>query len=176
MTDEFTIGLFLKPYVHKYLVNNFGDPVNLYDPEGAELKGSLIGLLKKPSTRYDKRVKLTFQTQETRFLISKSDFYRYGWEITNTDMIKFNNKVEALVKFYSRCYIAFDKSLGIPISKSIRSFQKEFGFSEDLWSYDAIKKDFDRNGSYIKFDKLSVFKDNLRNLFMVQLSEIRQRA
>lgn len=176
MSSEFTIGLYLKPYVHKYLVNNFGDPVNLYDQKGDDLKNLLIGMLKKPSARYEKRITLNFQTQEARLIISKSDFYRYGWEVTKTDMIKFNNKVESLVKFYSRCYIAFDKSLGIPISKSIKSFQKEFGFSEDIWTYDSIKKDFDRHGSYIKFDKLSVFKDNLRNIFLEQLSEIRQTA
>lgn len=176
MSEEFTIGLYLKPYVHKYLVNNYGDPVNLYGQNGDDLKSFLIGILKKPSTRYEKRTQLTFQSHETRFIISKSDFYRYGWEVTKTDMIKFNNKVEALVKFYSRCYIAFDKSMGIPISRSIRNFQNEFGFTEDLWSYESIKKDFDRNGSYIKFDKLSVFKDNLRNIFMVHLSEIRQPA
>ena len=109
MRSDFTIGLFLKPYVYKYLVNNFGDPVNLYDSNN-ELKNYFINFLKKPSTRYEKRLTLSPQTHETRFVISNSDFYRYGWEVTKTDMIKFNNKVEALVKFYSRCYIAFDKS------------------------------------------------------------------
>lgn len=175
MNSDFTIELYLKPYVHKYLTSNYGDPVNLYESDN-ELKNYLIGLLKKPSNRYEKRIKLTLQTKETRFIVSKSDFYRYGWVITKTDMIKFNNKVEALVKFYARCYIAFDKSFGVPISKSIRKFQKEFGFSEDIWSYESIKKDFDRNGSYVKFDKLAVFKDNLKNIFLEQLSEIRQLA
>lgn len=176
MNSDFTIGLQLKPYVHQYLVNNFGNPVNLYGPGSINLKIALIEILKKRSTRYEKRTKLSYLTKETRFVISKNDFYRYGWEVTKTDMIKFNNRVEALVKFYARNYIGFDKSLGIPISKSIRNFQDEFDFPEDVWPYDTIKKDFDRNGAYVKFDKISVFKKNLRELFMVQLSEIRQLA
>lgn len=176
MNKDFTIGLFLKPYVHQYLVNKFGNPVNLYDSQGGDLKNFLIGLLKKPSAKYEKRIKLRYLTHETRIVISKSDFYRYGWEITKTDMIKFNNWVESQIKFYARCYISFDKSLGIPISRSIRNFQDEFEISEDLWSYDSIKKDFDRHGAYIEFDKISVFKDQLRNLFLEQLSEIRQLA
>ena len=176
MKDVFTVGIMLKPYVHKYLINHFGDPVNLYMKDGSDLKNFMIELLRKPSYKREKRITLNYQNQETRFIISKSDFYRYGWEITKSDMIRFNNKVEALVKFYSRSYIAFDKSLGIPISTSIRTFQNEFGFDEDIWPYESIKKDFDRHGAYIKFDKVSVFKENIKKIFIDQLSEFRQPA
>ena len=96
--------------------------------------------------------------------------------MTKTNQVKFNNKIESLIKFYSRTYIAFDKSLGIPISQSIRNFQNDFDFPEDIWSYEAIKKDFDRNGQYIKFDKISVFRDNLKNIFLQQKSDFRQFA
>jgi len=174
MSSEFTIGLHLKPYVKRYLINNFGDPVNLYCVEGQDLKELMIQFLKKSCRKNDKRIKLTTLNKETRIRISESDFYRYGWEISKTDMLKFNNRIESLIKFYARCFIAFDKSFGVPISISIRSFQDEYGFSEEDFPYETIKKDFDRNGHYIKFDKFSTFKTSLREIFMEQLSDFRQ--
>jgi hypothetical protein len=176
MKSQFTVGIILKPYVRKYILNRFGDPADLYSKEGEALKIRMIEMLKKPCLRNEKRINEENMGIETRFCISESDFYRHGWEISKTDMIRFNRFIENEIKFYSRCYIAFEKSFGVPIATSIRNFQHEFEFTEEDFPYETIKKDFDRNGQYIKFDKFSVFKKNLRDIFLEQLSEIRHIA
>jgi hypothetical protein len=175
MAEPFTIGIKLKPYVARHLINTFGDPVNLYCKEGRSLHQFIINALKNPEKRYDKRINLDYFDGETRFVISKSDFYQYGWEMSKTDMVKFNSIVEAQVKIMCRCYILFDKSLGVPVYKSAKNFQNEFGFSEQDFPAETIIKDFNRNASYLKFDKTLIIKD-IKKLFTVQLSKIRTFA
>jgi hypothetical protein len=69
-----------------------------------------------------------------------------------------------------RTYIGVNISLGVPINKSILKFQNRFVFDEEVWHYEAIKKDIYRNGKVDLIDfNNEIFKKIekivLRNLY-----------
>lgn len=69
-----------------------------------------------------------------------------------------------------RNVVGVNYALGTPINKSIERFQKRFKFDEDVWRYDAIKKDFYRNGQVeiVDFENeifMKIEKIIMRNLY-----------
>lgn len=167
--DIYTVKVVVKPYVKAYLENNFGCPVDLR--QDAELTELVNLMLREGSTRLDKIVSANFPaTVELR--ISKDAFFRYGFTFTKTETLKFNTFLEKRIKFFARTYIAYHNGLGSSVAKCIRDFQTTFGFPEDVWGYDSIKKDFDRNGSLIPKGMIGNLKAELSNVFMEMLSEI----
>lgn len=169
MMEIYTVKIAVKPYVKAYLENNFGSPVDLR--RDAELSELVNLMLREGSTRLDKIVSANFPaTVEMR--ISKDAFFRYGFTFTKTETLKFNSFLEKRIKFFARTYIAYHQSLGISVAKCIRDFQTAFGFPEDVWGYDSIKKDFDRNGSHVPKGMIGNFKAELSKIFLEMLSEI----
>ena len=78
-----------------------------------------------------------------------------------------------------RTYIGVNISLGVPINKSILKFQNRFVFDEEVWRYEAIKKDIYRNGKVELIDfNNEIFKKIekivLRNLY--DLGTLSQQA
>lgn len=170
MAEPFIIGIILKPYVSRYLINNFGDPVDLYCRKGRKLKKLMIECLMSKEKRFDKRI-IQDENNETSLVISKDDFYRYGWEMTRSNMLKFNYAVEDEIKFICRLWIMNDKSHGVQLKKSIEDFQIQFGFTEEEFPYETIKKDYLRNGQNLEiYNHIKI--NNIRNLFMEQVSLI----
>lgn len=166
--EIYTVEIAVKPYVRAYLENNFGRPADLRrDPE---LNGLLEMMLREGSTRLDKIVSANYPAT-VKIVISKDCFFRYGFTLTKTETLKFNSLLEKRVKFFARTYIAYHSSLGTSIARSIRDFQNIFGFPEDVWTFDSIKKDFDRNGSRLDRQMISQFKMQFSNIFMEILSE-----
>ncbi|MCD4681110.1 MAG: hypothetical protein K8S00_12065, partial [Bacteroidales bacterium] len=129
-------------------------------------------LLSKPSKRYESKINNKFYTDEIEILISKDNFNRFGYELTKTDTVRFNSRIESLIKFASRLFIANNNSLGISITQSIKEFQDMFGFTDDDFQYDTIKKDFDRHGMKFETRILVAFKQELKKIFLENLSEI----
>jgi hypothetical protein len=112
-------------------------------------------------------------------VISEHDFYRYGWELTKTNTIAFGRYYEERAKAMMRTYIGVNISLGVPINKSILKFQDRFVFDEEVWHYEAIKKDIYRNGKVELIDfNDEIFKKIekivLRNLY--DLGTLSQQA
>ena len=69
-----------------------------------------------------------------------------------------------------RTFVGVNISLGMPINKSIQKFQNRFVFDEEIWHYEAIKKDLYRNGKVelIDFNNeifRKIEKIVLRNLY-----------
>jgi hypothetical protein len=141
----FSIQIPVKPYVKKFLESNFGNPVNFshHKDENAFFQN----LLKKPSRRWDYQIKdKPVKSQEfIEIVISEDMFYRYGWELTKTNVLKFGKFFESRIKLFMRVWVGVETSIGIPLYKSIRNFQEQYDLDEDDWKYEAIKKDFYRN-------------------------------
>lgn len=166
--DIYTVNIAVKPYVKAYLENNFGIPVDIrQDPELNDLVNLM---LREGSTRLDKIISVNMSTT-VELRISKDTFFRYGFTLTKTETLRFNSFLEKRIKFFARTYISYHKSLGTSVAKCIRDFQNTFGFSEDIWNYDSIKKDFDRNGSSVHRKMIGDFKAELNKIFMEMLSE-----
>lgn len=167
--EIYTVEIAVKPYIKAYLENNFGNPADIgKDPE---LNDLLILMLREGSTRLDKIVSANYPTI-VKIAISKDSFFRYGFTLTKTETVKFNSFLEKRIKFFARTYIAYHSSLGTSVARSIRDFQNTFGFPEDIWSFDSIKKDFDRNGFHLDRQMIYQFKIQFSNIFMEILSEL----
>lgn len=165
---DYTVRIAVKPYIKAYLENNFGIPVDIRkDGELWELTGLL---LREGSARFDKSVAANFPEQ-VDVLISRDIFFRYGYVLTKTETLRFNAFVEKRVKFFARNYIAYHHSLGTSVADCIRDFQKIFGFPEDVWPYDSIKKDFDRHGRTVGKKAVMNFKAEMSRIFLEMLSE-----
>lgn len=144
----YTVDVKVKPYVRQYLINNCGNPVDLtYLPKFKKL---FIRLLTK-SLFPMQSLPLTGGECYVRIMISEDTFNRNGFDIDEKSMRYFNADVEKDIKFIMRNYIA-TFSVFYNISTCIRLFQERFKFSEDVWGYDAIKKDIDRK-TEVKRDK-----------------------
>ena len=169
---KFTLQIQVKPYVKKFIETNYGVPVDFtkFPEEHLHIKK----LLKKPNHRFDSRIK-DFSNPYTdiiEVLISEDDFYRYGWELTKTNTVVFGKHYENRAKFFMRTLVGIYTSLGLPIFKSIQKFQEKFDFTEDDWKYEAIKKDFYRNGIKENIDFDNEIFNKIENLIMVHLSEL----
>ena len=176
---KFTVSIPVKPYVNRYLEINYGGPIDFTsDPSSNKF---FQDLLRKPDSSRDRQYPDTIftYTEVVLVLISEHDFYRYGWELTKTDIVAFGKRFEEQAKILMRSMIGVYHGLGLPVFKCIYKFQNRFQFDEDVWKYEAIKKDFYRNGykEQIDFDNEIFNKIEgivLRNLY--ELGTISKQA
>lgn len=169
-SPKFFVHIQVKPYVRRFLEMNYGYPIVFTDDTAANR--FFLKLLSKPSTLRDNAYsdQLCTYTEEVEVVISEHVFFRNGWELTKTDTVAFGRYFEDRVKVFMRSFVGLYRSIGLPLKESILKFQDRFGFDEDTWSYQTIKKDFYRNGNIVAvdFDK-EIFKKleeiNARNLY-----------
>ena len=166
--NYYTITVAVKPYIRAFLENNFGSPVDIRkDPE---LNNMVEFLLKEGATRLDKTLQIKY-TDTVCFRISRDTFHRYGFTLTKTATQRLNCYLEGRIKFFARVYIANNRSIGIPLARCIRDFQEKFNFPEDVWSAEAIRKDFTRNGKTVQSKFITNFKNELNKIFLEFMSE-----
>ena len=106
---KFNITVPEKPYVKRFLENNYGNPVDFRNhPSENEM---FKRMLKKPNYDNDHKYKneLCKRSHAVEIAISDRDFYRHGWELTKTDIVSF-------VKWLMRSFVSTYISFGIPIS------------------------------------------------------------
>lgn len=163
----FTVKIRVKPYVKAYLKNNCGDPCDL--DHMPSIKEEFLMLFRNPSHRMD-NCSINKLNSELNIIISEDNFFRSGWELTQTNMIRFNSIIEKRVKFIMRQFVGVNSSLGIPVSECIRQFQEVFGFTEDEWSFDSIKKDYQRNGMDNRINLIKDFRKELNTNYLAMLS------
>lgn len=168
----FTLLLPTKPYVHQFLTQNYGNPADISaDPR---LQNYLRRCLRKPSRRRHANysmLKLAKYSCESRILISSDDFYRYGWELTRTDSISFNRELENRAKFFMRNMVSLYVSF-MNLKDAILLFQENFNYPEDTWSYDSIRKDFDRHGSFPATSFAAHLIEKTESIFLGNLSDL----
>lgn len=168
--NTYTIDVRVKPYVRQYLINNCGSPVDL--SHLPKLKRAFQKLITRPLLRFES---LPIPAGEcyVSIVISEDTFYRHGWEISRTGMMDFNSAVEQEIKFVMRNYVA-SFSVFKPIATCIRMFQDKFNFPEEVWTFDAIKKDIDRNTEVKRSPEIETFvrmmNVRLNKLFVDNLS------
>lgn len=170
-----TIEIPCKTYVKAYLENNCGDPVDLkLLPDLHALFIRNLRYNKHEARREQKHAIDSMCNYKSAVLIKVPEniFYRYGWELSKGGLLEFNKEAETKIKFMMRYYVAFNRSLGIPVSTCIRDFQEKYDFPEAVWPYESIKKDFDRHGQFIRPDIMSQMKDEINKIFLSNLSTL----
>jgi hypothetical protein len=141
----FLVELPVKPYVKHYIAINFGSPADF--SRNKYINERFRRCLIKPCSRWENKYKdlsELFYSSTIPIRISHDDFYRYGWELTLTDTVAFGKIMEHHAKFLMRNMVSFYKSFMLE-KYAILQFQQKFGFTEDVWSYESIRKDYYRS-------------------------------
>jgi hypothetical protein len=146
MADLFTVSIPCKPYIRKYLVRNFGQEVNFRNDPC--LYHFFIRLLHRNLKTQDHRVDLSYYRSKVLVTFTHDVFKRIGYIMSKSDMVSFNNFVEAYIKM--QLIIKIDTHLGYNdnLSYCIRKIQEEFDFTEDDFQFDSIKKYYTRKSKF----------------------------
>ncbi|MCX6231116.1 MAG: hypothetical protein NTZ33_06190 [Bacteroidetes bacterium] len=169
----YLVSLPVKPYVKRFLELNFGDPVDL--KKDKKLYNYFRRCLTKPRLTYDKTrcAEISnYYNENAGIVISEDDFYRYGWELSKTDVVAFGREIEANAKFFMKNIVSFYCS-HMEFSRSVRYFQEKYGFTEDIWQYDSIVKDFQRNGLKFKVEFSKEITEKIEKIILLNLSDKR---
>jgi hypothetical protein len=166
--EKFVIKIPCKPYTRRYLELTFGKPCDL--SADRHLYDFLTGRLKNKSYRYDKSAyqSLKKYTDETDIKISRDVFYRHGWELSRTDTVDFNIRIEHQAKLFMYGKIGMSKVLGYSLTESVLHFQEKYGFFENIWPAESILRDCRRNLNIPKGDMEKYLKIMLENSDLVK--------
>jgi hypothetical protein len=143
--EKFRIRFPCKPYIKRYVEIIFGNPAEL--SKDKILYDVFRSMLRKKSLRYDQSRYKTIgkYTDEIDIKISRDDFYRYGWELSRTDIVAFNAIMEGRAKLLLYETISLYRAFNYKLTESIALFQSKYEFTEEIWSFEAIRKDCQRN-------------------------------
>lgn len=129
-----------KPYVAHYLKNTFGPQIEL---SRASNEGKMLfNLLSR--ARHEKDNEQANYTHQVSILLAEGIYLRHGWELTPTAITEFNNFIETELKTRFMVHVDALLAYGIKKAVAIRSFQDMYGFNEDVWKYETLKKYHDR--------------------------------
>lgn len=173
--DRFVCWLPCKPYVKQFLLHNFNAPdenwTEIIDlSPDKELLNDFLSRLSKTG-RYEKRYSsLSRYTTVVPIEIRRDDFYRYGWALSNTEVVAFGTKMERRIKQMLFLYLDTHVAMGIPLSAAIRNFQNRFGYDDDSWSYETIRREYNRHG-YKKTGENSTIFNFINHIIVGKLSE-----
>lgn len=143
---SYLVTIKVKPYVKKYLENEFGSPIRFPDkPNGSHYYSMLAKMLTKPSVKYnnDRSGRQYAENKfmvETKIEISAYLFYSYGWEISTTDQMAFNSFVEGILKELLLICVKVNSNYCNKMISGIRNFREITGLTEDDYAHDTIKQ------------------------------------
>ena len=148
------IWIHTKPYVAKYLMRNY----RMYEPgwdalvdisKDKELSSIVDNSLFKPCSRYDSRIKSEGRCKIAIY-ISKDKFYRYGWALTATDENRLNRILENRCRNIAKTFLSTQYMWSGNLSTCIKLLYKTFGWTEDDWEIEAIRKMWQRDSTIPK--------------------------
>jgi hypothetical protein len=177
--ERYFVYLTCKPYVKQYLLTNYGngdantpDAVSFFCDK--DLQNRFRSMLKKPDGNSLKSSDLV-RYHAVPIEIRKDDFYRRGFVLSDTDSTSFCSFIEAKIKLLMCTYIDTYTAIGLPIASVIRNFQRQYDFPEDSWSYDTIRREYNRKRVIkVKEDRDfgKEFFGKINQILMLNLSEI----
>ena len=111
--STFTCKVPVKSYIKSYLENNCGYPADLSGLP--EIHDFFLSSLRRPRFHRDNQSKCNY-TDSIEIIISEDVFNRFGWQLSKTDTVRFNQRCEAFIKCNSRQFIMANNALGIPVT------------------------------------------------------------
>jgi hypothetical protein len=144
----FTVKIPCKPYVRRYIQTQFGTPATL-DPDKVMAYFFRL-LLQRKFERNEKNISLSLYTSEVEVAFSEDVFNRYGHSLNKTAISQFNNFTEQYIKQQARAMIKGMIGYNDNLTQCVREFQKDFGFTEDDFPIDTIKKDIQRRADFFQ--------------------------
>jgi hypothetical protein len=178
--SKFLVKFPCKPYVKRFLEVNYGDIDNIdsnkpvdFSKDRALYSEFQQKLKLNKSLRYDLRysnLALDRYSEEIDVKISQDDFYRYGWELSKTDIIYMNSLFESRCKLLMYTVVGAHVAAGMTLSGSIDYFQDKYYFPEDIWQKESIYKDCQRNLRIDKNEIYSTISGVIDKIMLVKLS------
>ncbi len=148
--DVFLVNMYVKPYVCKYLRDNFhvanGKFPHIIDLRSDSLlyRDFLNGLQKT-----DLPVTQALPTQLRPCLVSiritYDIFQRHGWELAPEAAQNINIMLEQRCKNILLTYISTLYCVTGNLARCIQIFYEKFGYNEDIWPVDSIRKIWQRD-------------------------------
>lgn len=172
--DRYVCWLPCKPYVKQFLLANYNAPDDKWTEivdfsSDRELQADFVNRIGKKG-RYEYRYPTLYRyTENVPVEIRKDVFYRYGWSISNTEAMRFGVKIERRIKQMLFLYLDTNISMGIPMSVAIRKFQAKFGFDDESWSYDTIRREYGRHRHRDTSENRTIF-DFINSFFLEKMS------
>lgn len=177
--DVFVVWLHTAPYVRKYLTENFGCRRDGYDDlvdlrSDPYLHSMFVAGLERHSERFDRRLELSGNHRrncKVGVLITHDRFNRCGWALSLTEERRLNQLLESrcktmLLGYLSTMYMVYG-NLHLCISK----FYETFGYDDDTWPEDSIRKIWLREKKIPKTNMLDDFTAKISAFFLEKLSQ-----
>lgn len=169
MAAKFNINIPCKSYTKRYLELNYGEPVDF--TRDNTIYPSFRDKLKRQSKRHDNAYSMLAKYNTTVDVkITEDDFYTYGWELTPTEIVRFNKDIEGRSKLFMYLIVSTRISFGMNVTDAVRYFQERFGFSEDIWPVESIVKDCQRNLTVHKNEVIDNVSDLIDKIIIEKLS------
>lgn len=141
---DYTLAIPCKPVVKQYLVNNYGPKVNL--PSGSLEQKMILNLLHRQQRHFDSVITLQHYTATVEVKISYENFEDYGTELSKSDIRAFNTTIEKIIHKHLYFFLSFYIGVcGFKEKDAIFLYQQLFMFHEEVWSFESIKKHYQRN-------------------------------
>ena len=141
--NNYTVVIPCKPYVKKFLIDNYGNPVDIRKDKYLYkyFKNVLDRKLYRNNSRYSfKKYGKMIYREEVIFIINEETFERDGFSIHHNDIIDINSLFEGYIKKIISVFVFALISCGHKTISAINEAQKLFNFSEDDMSTDLILK------------------------------------
>lgn len=140
--DRFAVWVPCKGYVKRWLLANFNRPdeywqelVNL--SPNREFADDFKKRLTRAEARRDSSVKGRYTTR-VAIEITYDTFQRYGWELTPTETLRWNTKMESEVKQVLHTYNAMLSVTGLSIADRITATLKQACSTMRLYLIDHV--------------------------------------
>lgn len=148
-SDRMAVWMPCKGYVKRWLLANYNRPdedwpelVNL--SANRDLADDFKRRLIRAESRRDQSIRGRYTTR-VAIEISMDMFHRYGWELSPTETLHFNARLEREVKLVLHTYNAMLSVTGLSIADRIKRFRRATGITELDWDTDSIRKELQRN-------------------------------
>lgn len=172
MNEVYLVNLPCKPYVKRWLISVGGDPVELAEAKDLQqlFRTHLQRGVREEPAKPD--LNSVHYTETVSIATTEDDFYRHGYFLSRNSILEINKWIEVRVKFNARQFILLNNALGVPVAGCIREFQEQFGYYEHIWSFEAIKKDYDRNGNkLLQFKAIQILKRAINEIVLLNLKD-----
>jgi len=169
---KFSITIPCKPYVRRFLELNYGSPVDFTRDQ--TIYPLFRQKLKRCSTRHDNyysSLENKKYTETCVLKITEDDFYNLGWELTFTEIVRFNREMEGRAKLFMYMIVSTRISFGMNTTDAVHYFQERFGFTEDVWQSESIVKDCQRNLTVHKNEIIENVSQMLDKIVIEMLSD-----
>lgn len=177
--DRYVVAIHVPPFVKNYLLTNFGvvDPewISLVNLSSDKYLCNLFrGMLIRKDFQFDRRIesqKGSFRSELVNVEITRADFYRYGWALSRTDEVRFSIVLESRCKTILLTYLSSAYMVNQNLAECIRKFYQLFGYDEDTWPVDSIRKIWIRDKSIDKTKLKAGLQQKINEIIILQLSQ-----